>query len=127
MSYIYNMKYKDALPYPAVPTQLLKYFGELIINARKAKHWRQVDLAERISVTRQTMARIEKGDPGVAIGAYVTAAWILDIPLLPGGETVTRATEQFAEQWILQFRKILQEKLPKRIMLKPQKEIDDNF
>lgn len=63
----------------AVPKRWLNVLGLSIAKARQDRSWRQVDLAERLGVTRQTLSRLEKGDPGVAIGYYAIAAWLLDL------------------------------------------------
>ena len=36
-----------------------------------------MDFAERLMISRATLQRMERGDPTVALGAWVTAAWLL--------------------------------------------------
>ena len=48
----------------------------------KEKKWTQEELARRIGVNRMTVVRIEKGAPEVATGLYLTAAWLLGLPIL---------------------------------------------
>lgn len=48
------------------------------------------ELAERIGVSRPTMAKIERGDPSVAIGTVFEAAAVLGVPLFEGDETRSR-------------------------------------
>lgn len=95
---------------PATPKQQLKIWGKMLAAARREKRWRQADVAERLNVTRQTIARVERGDPNVSIGHYMTLAWVLNVPVLASLETFEQST-----------------KLPKRIQKKPEKPIDDNF
>lgn len=52
--------------------------GRRISLARKRREWTQQNLADKMYVTRQTVARLEKGEPTVSIGLYLLAAWILD-------------------------------------------------
>lgn len=60
----------------------LKEIGFLIACARKEKRWTQEELARRIGINRMTVVRIEKGSPEVASGLYLTAAWLLGLPIL---------------------------------------------
>lgn len=59
----------------------LKALGDLIKTTRKQQGESQAALAERLTVTRQTVISIEKGDPKVAIGTVFECAHILGIPL----------------------------------------------
>lgn len=75
-----NKKRTESLPLSV--RESLKEIGELIACARKEKRWTQEELAKRIGVNRMTVVRIEKGAPEVATGWYLTAAWLLGLPLL---------------------------------------------
>lgn len=75
-----NRKRTTSLP-PSV-RESLKEVGDLIACARKEKRWTQEELARRIGVNRMTVVRIEKGAPEVATGWYLTAAWLLGLPIL---------------------------------------------
>jgi len=108
---------------PKIPQEFLQLLAEMIIVARKAKHWRQIDLAERVGISRQTVGRIETGDPNVAIGHYVTAAWVVDIPIFPGIESNISESQQIITH-LIQF---LRQQLPKRITKHEQKPINDAF
>ena len=55
--------------------------GQQIKTARVARKWTAIELGERISVDRRTVAAIEAGDPGVSIGNVFNAADILGVPL----------------------------------------------
>lgn len=67
---------------PLSVRESLKEMGELIACARKEKRWTQEELAQRIGVNRMTVVRIEKGAPEVATGLFLTAAWLLGLPIL---------------------------------------------
>lgn len=47
--------------------------------ARKRRRWRQQDVAQRIHCTRQTVAKIERGDPCVAMGVWINYAHVLGL------------------------------------------------
>ena len=49
---------------------ILKQMGENIKLARKRRKLTQEQVAERPDIVRSTLYLIEKGNPGVAIGAY---------------------------------------------------------
>jgi transcriptional regulator with XRE-family HTH domain len=101
----------------------LKKLGETINLARRDKEWRQSDLAERIGVTRQTIARIEQGDTGVARGCYISVAWILKIPIFLSDEE-----SEFTDNAILNsIISHLQQQTKKRIRATGDKLNDDNF
>lgn len=106
-----------------VPRQFLRLLADILVAARKSKRWRQIDLAERIGISRQSVARMERGDATVAIGHYVMAAWLLDIPILPDLKT-ERVDSQTMISQLISF---LTEQLPERIVKKDERPIDDNF
>ncbi len=53
--------------------------GERIRTARKRRAMTLEELAARMFVTRKTVSRMEKGDPGVSIGAFASALCILGL------------------------------------------------
>ena len=57
----------------------LKHLGENIKLARKRRRIRQQDMAERIAVAIKTYRKIERGDPTVGIGLYLSALFLLGI------------------------------------------------
>lgn len=61
--------------------KILKALGRLISIARKKRAFSQLELAKRLSVTRQTVIAIEKGSAKVAIGTVLEAAHLLNVPL----------------------------------------------
>lgn len=113
---------KRAHHLPKIPYEFLRFIAKVLLTARKTKQMRQNDLAERVGVSRQTIARLEKGDPTIGIGIYLTVAWLLDIPLL--GLAEGKESQQAALGQIINF---LHQQLPDRIALKREKNIDDKF
>jgi len=59
-------------------TELL---GLMIRSARLERNMTASDLAARAGVSRPLLARVEKGDTGVAIGSVFEIAVILGVPL----------------------------------------------
>lgn len=85
---------------PAVRREL-HTFGARLREARLRRELPQQLIADRASITRQVVARIEKGDPGVAIGSYAKVLHALG--LLSGwGNVKDQLGEELAE---LQLRR----------------------
>ena len=63
------------LPFPVMRT-LLK-LGLDIRNARLRRRIQIELLAERASIARSTLHKIEKGNPGVCMGSYATVLFVL--------------------------------------------------
>lgn len=64
---------------PAAITQTLSRLGANVAAARINRQWRQQDLAEKAGVSRQIIIRIEDGQLGVSIGAYVAVLWAMGL------------------------------------------------
>lgn len=65
----------DVLP-PKVRRSLRKLGVDLSV-ARKKRLLTTAMMAERVGVSRSTYARVEKGDPTVALGIYAMALFVL--------------------------------------------------
>ena len=61
---------------PAVQA-LLRELGANLGLARKRRKQSLKAWAGRIGVSEPTLARMERGDPGVAVGTYATALWMM--------------------------------------------------
>ena len=57
---------------PNVRKALRKIGGDVAI-ARKKRRMSMADFAERMGVSQRTLARLEKGEPGVALGSLAMA------------------------------------------------------
>ncbi len=57
----------------------LKRLGEFIRIARKRRKMTMAEVGERLNLGYQTVVRIEKGDPGVSIAAYLSVLWLFDL------------------------------------------------
>ncbi len=65
------------LPLP-VQRALCKLGGD-IRDARLRRRIPTAIMAERASVSRTTLNKVEKGDPGVSLGAYATVLFVLGL------------------------------------------------
>lgn len=59
--------------------QLLEQMGENIKLARKRRKLTTIQVAERAGIARSTLYLIEKGDSGVAMGAYFNVLRVLGL------------------------------------------------
>jgi DNA-binding XRE family transcriptional regulator len=66
---------KPLLPIPV--RRALLQLGEDIRNARRRRRIQTQLMAERASINRMTLYRIERGDPRVAMGSYATVLFVL--------------------------------------------------
>lgn len=64
---------------PRALTQQLQLMGEQIMLARKRRHLSMQDIAERATVTRLTVSKVEHGDPTVSIGIYARVLFALNL------------------------------------------------
>lgn len=67
--------FHDVLPMPV--RRSLSKFGSDLSLARRKRRLSVAMLAERLGVARSTYARMEQGDPSVALGAYAQALFVL--------------------------------------------------
>jgi len=64
---------------PAALEQALQRLGRNIRTARLRRLWRREDEAERMGVSRFTVADVERGKPGTSMAAYLGALWVLGL------------------------------------------------
>src|SRR5438309_11547150 len=67
---------------PSVPVPVLRALRKLGADIRDARRRRRIPvsiLAERASISRTTLNRIEKGDPGASLGNYATVLFALGL------------------------------------------------
>ncbi len=62
---------------PPLVRSLLRELGANLAIARKRRKESLKVWAARIGVSEPTLARMEQGDPGVAVGTYATALWLI--------------------------------------------------
>lgn len=68
-------KRKHVFPLPVV--RALVKLGQDIRDARRRRRIQIEIMAERASIARSTLHKIEKGDPGVGLGLYATVLFVL--------------------------------------------------
>ncbi len=73
--------------YSRYTTEAITLLGKLIKLGRKKRKWSEFDLAERAGISRDTIQRIEKGDPTCSLGLVFEAASLVGIPLFDPGKT----------------------------------------
>ncbi len=65
------------LPIPV--RRALRKLGQDIRDARRRRRIPVQIAAERASISRMTLLKIEKGEPGVAMGSYATVLFVLGL------------------------------------------------
>lgn len=65
------------LTLPPAAAQALRALGENLAIARTRRRESQRVWAKRLGVSIPTLIRMERGDPGVGAGIYVTALWLI--------------------------------------------------
>ena len=88
----------------------LSKFGHDLAVARRKRHLTVAMMAQRTGLAKSTYARLEKGDPVVAIGAYAMALFVLGFGAALGNISDARRDE---EGLLLD-----EERLPKRVRVK---------
>ena len=66
-----------SLPLPVA--RALRKLGSDIRDARRRRRIPTTTMAERASISRTTLVKIERGDPGVQFGIYATVLFILGL------------------------------------------------
>lgn len=64
--------------YPQAVVRQIELLAQNIVIARKRRNETQAQWAKRLGVSQPTMARIEKGDPAVAMASYVMCMWLIN-------------------------------------------------
>lgn len=99
---------------PTIPKQVIKALGLAITLGRKETGWSQSNLAERIGVSRQKVARLEKGDPKIDVGTLITAAWLLNVPLIKGLDFSSENSKDFLSL----LSEMIEDKLNSKVSVK---------
>lgn len=66
-------------PLPLPVQRAMKKLGADIRDARKRRRIKTAVMADRLQVSRPTLRRLERGDPGVGMGTYATALYVLGL------------------------------------------------
>jgi transcriptional regulator with XRE-family HTH domain len=66
-----------SLPLPVA--RALRKLGSDIRDARRRRRIPTTTMAERASISRTTLAKVEQGNPGVQFGTYATVLFVLGL------------------------------------------------
>lgn len=73
-----SMRHMDrGLPLPV--QRVLRKLGRDLRDARLRRRIPTTIMAERASISRTTLNKVEKGDPGVSLGIYATVLFVLGL------------------------------------------------
>ncbi len=64
---------------PAAVVEVVRALGENIATARTRRRLRQSDLAMRAGISKNTLMRVEAGEPTTSIGVYAAVLWALGL------------------------------------------------
>ena len=70
---------RTSIVIPLPVRRALRKLGQDLKDARRRRRVPTSVLAERASVSRATLVKIEKGDPSVALGLYATVLFALNL------------------------------------------------
>lgn len=85
-------------PYSRYTKDAITLMGQLVRTARIERKLSIAELAERAAVSRGLIQRIEKGDPGCAIGAVFEVAALLGIRLFNADQPTLSANNAIVQQ-----------------------------
>jgi transcriptional regulator with XRE-family HTH domain len=98
---------KIAMPLPV--RRALRKLGADISVARRRRDIPTLLMAERAFITRNTLAKVEKGEPGVSLGIYASVLFVLGLTDRLA-ELADSARDSLGQD-------LDQERLPKRVRL----------
>ena len=101
----------DALPIPV--KSALRKLGADIRDARLRRRIPSAVMAQRANISRTTLVKVEKGDPGVAIGTYTAVLFALGM-LDRLRDLASAKTDEIGLA-------LEEERLPKRIDIRPRR------
>lgn len=67
--------------YSPLATEAAQLLGARVRLARRERRWTVEELAERVGVSHVTIAKVERGDLSVRLGAAFEAAAVVGVPL----------------------------------------------
>lgn len=100
-------------PLPISVRKALLKLGQDVADARKRRRISTMIMAERASISRTTLNKVEKGDPSVALGIYASVLFVLGMERRLGD----LADIKFDETGLM----LEEDNLPERIHTKPSK------
>lgn len=106
-----------AVPVSSATAEVLAILAAAIRSGRIQRGMTVRDLAERVGVSAPTLIKVERGDPGVAIGTVLEAANLVGVPL-------------FDERPDVRARYNLQKRSELALLpaaARPRRRVDDDF
>lgn len=94
-------------PLPLPVKRALAKLGQDIRSARLRRRITTITMAERAFITRMTLRKVERGDPGVSLGIYATVMFVLGLT-----PRLADLADSRADEVGLQLE---EERLPKRV------------
>ena len=101
------MRSQSSKPLPLPVKRTLKKIGADLADARKRRRISTSTMAQRAMISRTTLVKVEKGDPGVSIGVIATVMFVLGMT-----DRLTDIADASHDRLGLDLES---EKLPKRI------------
>ena len=101
----------NQLPLPV--RRALRKLGGDLRDARRRRRIPVAIAAQRASISRTTLVKLEKGDPGVSMGTYATMLFVMGM--------IERVADLADARSDTVGRQLEEEHLPQRIRLKKQK------
>ena len=108
------VKSKAALPIPV--RRALRKLGADIRDARRRRRIPTAVMAERAFISRMTLNKVEKGDPGVSLGICATVLFVLGM--------TDRLAELADARHDLVGLSLEGERLPQRIRIRPVRGVE---
>lgn len=94
-------------PLPLPVKRALAKLGQDIHSARVRRRITTTIMAERAFITRMTLRKVERGDPGVSLGIYATVMFVLGL-----APRIADLADSRSDEVGLQLE---EERLPKRV------------
>ena len=104
-------KLQPSFVLPVPVSRALRKLGQDVRDARRRRRIPVAILAERASISRMTLNRIEKGDAGVSVGNFATTLFALGL--------IDRLADLADAMHDRVGRELEEEHLPERIRLSP--------
>jgi transcriptional regulator with XRE-family HTH domain len=105
--------------YAPMTLDAVRILGLEVARLRRQRRMTAAELAERVGVSHVTLRKIERGDPGVAIGTVFEAARLVGVPLFGAdssawADMASRQADRLAV-------------VPERVRRRRADEVDDDF
>lgn len=111
---------KRSVPPRPIISDALLLLGTLVREARLARRWTRDELAVRAGVSTPTVANIEAGAPGTAVGTVFSVAELVGVPIFGIDDPVELARRRRTGEDKLAL-------LPSRLRHRMTDEFNDDF